>query len=179
MGTANVNAAQMAGGRLFYGVTDLSTAAPYGGTELGLVSSVFVIPPQGVFHLPMEEDGSTVRSIYTGGDAVAGCLLDTFDVDAVQALFPGDAAGADTGRIVTFPSKVGQTAETVANLLYAPTNSEHNGWFMPIAQPALEEQRRLWFSHRRWLTFPVIFRSHADASGRALITGTLADMVGV
>lgn len=176
MTTADVNATQLAGGRLFYGVSDVSIAAPYGGTELGLVSSVYVAPPQGVIHLQQEGDGSTFQTLYIGGDAVAGCLLTTFDADAVAALFPGAGTGAASGPIATFPSKVGQAAETITNLLYAPTNSAHNAWLMPIAQPSLDDQARLWFSHRRWLTFPMIFRSQADSSGRALVTGKLADL---
>ncbi len=176
MTTAVPNSAQLAGGRLFYGVDDATIVAPYGGTELGLVASVFVVPPLGVIHLPMEEDGSTTRTIYIGGDAVAGALLPTFDANAVAALYPGAATGTEGGPIIAYPGKVGQTGEVLTNLLFVPTNPAHNAWLMPLAQPATDEQSRLWFSHRRWLRFPVIFRSHADASGRALITGTLADL---
>lgn len=179
MTTAAPNSAQLAGGRLFYGVDDVTITAPYGGTELGLMSSVFVRPPQGVVHLPMEEDGSTVRTVYIGGDAVAGALLSTFDADAVSALFPGAATGYASGPIIKFPSKVGQTGEVLTNLLFAPTNPNHNAWLIPTAQPALEEQAQLWFSHRRWLNFPVMFRSQADTNGLALVTGKLADLADI
>lgn len=177
MAEAVPNNAQLAGGRLFYGVDDITIAAPYGGTELGLMASVFAIPPQGVFNLPMEEDGSTVRTVYTGGDVVAGARLSTFDADAVAALFPGAATGDAAGPIIKFPALVGQTAEVLTNVLLVPTNPAHNAWLIPFAQPALEEQERLWFSHRRWLGFPVIFRSQADANGLAFVTGKLADLV--
>lgn len=179
MPTAAPNDAQLAGGRLFFGVTDILIGAPYGGTELGLASTVFVIPPQGVVHLPIEEDGSTGRTIYIGGDAVAGARMVTvLDADMVAALFPGAAlgTGATTGPIINFPSKVGQTGEVLTNLLFAPVNSDHNAWVMPVAQPAIEEQALLFYSHRRWLAYPMLFRSQGDASGIALVTGKLSDL---
>lgn len=176
MAAAAPNTVQLAGGRLFYGVSDITIAAPYGGTELGLVSSVYVIPPLGVFRLPMEEDNSTALSVYIGGDAVAGCLLPTYDADATAALFPGAATGDAAGPIIKFPSKVGQPAETITMLLYAPTNADHNAWLMPVAQPSLDAQAQLWFSARRFLQFPVVFRSQADSDGMALVTGKLADL---
>ena len=181
MAGADVNLTQLAGGRLFFGVDDLSIAAPYGGTELGLVSSVFVLPPLGVVELPAEEDGASARMVYIGGDAIAGALMPTPDPQAIAAIYPGAGlgpAGPNQGPIITFPAKVGQPANEITNLLHVPTNvAEHFAWLMPIAVAALDEQTRLWYSHRRWLNYPVIWRSRADAQGRALVTGRLADLV--
>lgn len=180
MAGVDVNKPQLAGGALFFGVTNLGIAAPYGGKQLGLVADVFTLPPLGVIELPAEEDGASARYVYIGGDALAGALLTTFDADAVAALFPGAGlgpAGPNQGPIVTYPARVGQPAIEVTNLLHVPTNPEHNAWFMPFAVPALDDQTRLRYSHRRWLNYPVIFRSRADAQGRALVEGRLADLV--
>lgn len=182
MSAPDINAVHSAGGRMAYGVTDRTANGgvfPYDGVELGLVSSVYVIPPNAVYHLPIEEDGSTGRSVYIGGDAFVGAKFANWE-PALPALYPGTSVngGLNGGLVTAFPANVGQPATPLGNLYFEARNPEHLSFLMPFAIPEIEESERIWFSHYRRQYFPAIFRSQANADGVAIYFGLAADLLG-
>lgn len=81
MASVDVNTSMLVTGRLSYGCTDLGTAWPHGGTGLGVVVSIYFAPPSGYSALQQEETNSTAAVIYTGGDAILGVGVESWDDD--------------------------------------------------------------------------------------------------
>lgn len=100
MATADPRAILNVPGRICYGPSDLSTAYPHGGTDLGSVRQVVVRRVDARHEIRDEAFGQEIRDIVWGGENWAlAFILRQFDENAVATIFPNTATGTTTQHI--------------------------------------------------------------------------------
>ncbi|MCO5167877.1 MAG: hypothetical protein M9894_16155 [Planctomycetes bacterium] len=188
MAAVDVNRSLFVTGKLAYGCTDLSAEWPHGGTGLGLTSTVFWAPPVGAVRLTAEEDGASRAVLYTGGDAVLGAVVESWE-DSVaggvlSALFPNTSpTGGNPDRLlIRWPGAdvpVGGLLPSLGPLVFTPRNHrEHPALVVYDAICLIEASAQLRLSAYRSLWVPCLFLGRPDAAGRVALMGRLEDLVG-
>ena len=179
MGAPDGDTGQLSAGRLAYGCTDLSTAWPHGGTGLGLVGQVFLIPQRRWAALPAEETGAAVEVIWLGGDVVVGFTLEGWDEDAVAVLHPNTSTSSSR-TIVEWPGTdvpVGGPLTPLTNVVFTPYDTTNGKGFViykAVAVPDLNAELR--FSAAAFLEQPAVLIATPDGTDRLGKMGKFGDL---
>lgn len=171
-------------GRLVKNPTDLSSAYPYGGTELGVVRDIEFTPGIGTEHLMAEEFKTSVGTIVTGHNAVLACVLRSWDNDMLAAVLPNvqtDAFGevGVLGRVGDGFNRAGYDMETQAfKLLFAPfAEEQHRFILLHNAVPLIEESQRMRLVLSEEFGLPLMFYASPDSQKRTFTWDLKANLV--
>lgn len=134
--------------------TDLSTAYPHGGTDLGAVRDMVFKPQAKTRGIPAEEFGpQLIDLVLAGENAIFGVVFrDLNDDDWISTVFPSAGTG-DSGRaLLTGDPASGTRAGTLlstrsAKLFFSPDSvDQHQGVLIYKALPLPEESAQLQLS---------------------------------
>lgn len=171
MGAVDQNAAFFASGRLSFGATALGTIDTWphtGGTGLGLVGSIYIIPQRRWRGLVQEETGSASEVQWLGGDVVVGFTARQWDQDAKRFIFPNTTT-VSSERVIEWPGSTippGAAVPTFTNLVFTPRNPEHPGIIIYKAAPVPDLNAELYFSAYKHLEIPAVVVAIPDGSDR-------------
>lgn len=185
MATANVRNILKIPGRLIKDPTNLAAASPYGGTELGLASSILFKPRAKHVPITAEEFGGAVAEVLYGGDScLLAATLRGLDNDAASAVFVDTATGSPSGdtvprsRAATDATRAGiKLSANSLTLLFAPK--------APLRQPAIlirdaipviTEETEIALSQGAEFSVPVLFYGIPDGSNRSWEIAKLKDI---
>lgn len=166
-------------GRLAYGCSNLAAAWPHGGTGLGLVGQVFVIPQRKWLAIDAEETGSAVEVLWLGGDVVVGFTLEGWDEDAVAVIHPNTAT-TSSRTVIEWPGSdvgVGSPMTPLTNVVFTPhdtTNGKGFVLYKAVAVPDLNAE--LAFSAARFLEQPAVLVAIPDGTDRLGKMGKFGDL---
>lgn len=178
MSTPNVANLLRVPGRLSHtptSTTTLRAAYPHGGTALGTVGRLNLRPTATPFPLTAEEWGGRVVDLIDGG---AGWVLDAelreWDADALAALFPFYATGAQGGPSLSFTVTssshragkiVGDSLSRV--LVFTPDAPDHHPVLVARrAVPAVQESALLALRANETVGIAVRWYLTPDANGK-------------
>lgn len=162
-------------GQLILNPTDLSASFPYGGTQLGSISSFYFIPGQRTVRLKAKEKGRTALMVHVEDDLTAGFVLREQSDDAMSYAFPGTTDGA-SAKLVNFPTKLSGTELTGNKLLFAATNvSENYSLLIYNAVVEFDATNRIRLSALKETVIPILVTGMEDGSGRIAKWGLLED----
>ena len=165
--------AHQAGGLL---IADPTNATPpsFGGTVLGTLREVALVPTWRAEEITNEEDGAEVDGItYLGEEWVCTTVLSNFDTDALATLFPNTSLAAPFRRIfypgATFT--IGQDLrDRKVKLFLAPFDPDlEAGFLLTEAVPIPGEGAVLEFSAYTDVAIAITFRGMSPAGGGAMI----------
>ena len=163
--------------------TDLSAAAPYGGTYLGVVRGMFFRPGAEHYAVKAEEWGrATVEVVYCGSSPIFGATLREFDNDAVSAIFLDTAAGVPSGdRVISIRADYGR-AGTLAStqemkLLFVPLAPlRQPSILIRSALPVIATETEIALRMGEEVGVPVLFHAIPDSSNQVAVIGKLGDL---
>lgn len=176
MAGPDVTKVQRGAGRLVKDPTDLSIAFPHGGTALGVVHDVRLVPVTRVAGLLGEEYGNKrVEEYQLGRDWVATGLVRAFDDDLLSTILTSPSSGLVL-EALSAPNKGIAGSTRSVKLLFSPYDTtKYHGFLLYRAIPRPREMARInfGFGGNTWV---VAFVGIPDATGREVAIGTLADM---
>lgn len=152
MATADLQKVVTVPGRLCYTPTDLTLPFPHGGTSLGVVRQIVVLP--NVNHKEVGLDphgGEPGEVVYLGSRPRLVATFRGFDVDAVSKLFPYSATTPATqpaGRVIQHPGTKREGtlgSSSSISLLFSADNPEHPSALFYKAIPVLDPNTRILF----------------------------------
>ena len=171
-------------GKLVHTPTTLSGAFPYGGTGLGVCTSISVLPVQ--LHAPItaeEYGGVQTDAVYGGEQMRLIATLREFDADSLAAIFPCYAAGTAGGPTlvgdVDGSARAGSRLGSLAKiLLFAPDSPDAGGpWFLARrALPLVAETAQMALRGNETWGVPVVWALTPDSSGRQFSIGARRDI---
>ncbi len=186
MTTANARNIRRFKGRLAWNPTDLTTAFPHGGTELGVVRDLVFRFGLQTEEIRAEEWGNVpTEYVHVGSSAFLAAILREFDNDALGAIFPDTPAGATTGdqilRGAVSGSGVtlgGVLLSTLSGVLVVSPDSPQTQEFLLLynAVPMPEETSELQISAGTEVGMAVVFRAIPDATHRQWNVGKRRDL---
>lgn len=185
MGAANVREILLVPGSLIAAPTDLTTAHPHGGTELGLVRNIVLEFGFKGVPIPAVEWGTVSDVIYGGEDVLLSCVIRSFDDDMVTKIFPNTAEGSTSQhRLVTFfpgdnnKNRPGYLLSNKAfKLFFSPDSvDQHNGILLYNALPMLANTARMDLGRNREIGIDVVFQATPDGSGQSYAIGRRQDI---
>lgn len=174
-------------GKLVKDPTNLAAAFPYGGTELGLTTSILFKPGvRSRQHGAEEFGGAYVESTFIGEVAMLCLTIRGFDADILTRVFPNVSAGATTGN-TGIDGKVSGGGVNVPGyrmsgkafkLLWVPDDTEvSEALILYSAIPGVEETAALAFATSEEWGVPVFFLGAVDSQGRIYSERHLDDVV--
>lgn len=146
--------------------------APFGGTVLGNVMGVYLMPFDSGFTVWAEEFGEPADQLEPLRDWAMGGLLRGWDDDAVGALFQNvgeDPISRHTYVTLHGGTEPGMSAydERRTVLLFLPENPKDVPCVLAFAAvPMVEESAQVMFTWGDDLGLPAIFRFFRDSQGR-------------
>ena len=173
-------------GNLIITPTDLSAAAPYGGTYLGAARDIECdfLDDEDLL-IPGEEfAGQPVDALEMTGCFALYSLMCGFDASAVATIFPNTSTGASSGAKVIDGSAQGTIRSghlrggRAVKLLFAPLDSAKRAVIIYKAMPFVPKGARTRYSILYESAIPVIWIALPDTanSGRTYKIGKLADL---
>ena len=190
MVAGNASRILRAPGRVVIDPTDLSTAYPYGGTEVGLSNLCVLeqVNSEG-FQVKSEALGETTDILEAGTEWAFTLFLRGFDDDAVEQFFPDRYAAGGTSQHATFSvtaasATVPATPEPGSSalgraviLLYVPDDLIHvPAVLIYRGIPEFPEGAQVAFQRREELGLPVVLKCVRDTNQNTLAVGRLADL---
>lgn len=173
-------------GNLIVTPTDLSAAAPYGGTYLGAardIESDFLDDEDVI--VPGEEfAGAPVEALEMTGCFALYSLIRGFDATALATIFPNTSTGSSSGAKV-IDGGVQSTVRSghlrssrAVKLLFAPLNSAKRAVLIYKAMPFIPKGARARYSILYESVIPVVWLALPDTanSGRTYKIGKIADL---
>lgn len=179
MGAADAGKIWRTPGIVVANPTDLSAAAPFGGTQLGTIHFGRLRPLERVDEITAEEyGGETTEIVLRGRDYVCVAIVRGWDGDALQRIFRSTAVGSSGNRVINEPADEHGDLGTgvAASILFAPNDARHPAWLLPRAVPLIAEAAELQASIVSELNLAVAFRCLRDANGRAVRIGVRTDL---
>lgn len=186
MATSNPRNIRRFRGRLTWNPTDLTTAFPHGGTELGLVRDLIFRFGIETEEIRAEEWGNVpTEYVYKGSSAFLTAILREFDNDAIGVIFPDTPTGSVTGdqiirgAVSTADVTIGGTLlSTLSGVLVVSPDSPESQEFLVLynALPLVEETSQLQISAGDEMGIAVVFRAIPDASHRMWNIGKRRDL---
>lgn len=167
MGSPSANSGVLSGGRLAYGCTNLATAWPHGGTGLGLVGQVTLLPQSRWVAIDQEETNSPVAVQWLGGGVVVALTLETPDDDALAVLNPGGSLSS-TKATVSWPGSAvaGTLLTPLTNVVFTPNNqTDGRAFVLYRAVPVPEVNQALVFNAGKFLEVPFVLVGVNDGTG--------------
>lgn len=186
MSTANSRNIIRVPGRLYADPTDLSIAAPYGGTALGIVrDSEFRFGIKTKLVTAEEWGGQTVEGIYGGETAIFVAVIRGYDDDMIRTVFMSTGLGESGNRRIRYePGNTGNVnrpgtklSDKAFKLLFAPKNPLHPAIILYRALPAVDEAASLQLSLSEEFGIAVAFYAIPDDSKRVYNIGLIGDLV--
>jgi hypothetical protein len=179
VGSPDGDTGQLSAGRLAYGCTDLSTAWPHGGTGLGTVGKVFVVPQRRWKALAAEETGAAVEVLWLGGDVVVGFTMVGWDEDAAAVVNPNSST-SNGKTVVEWPGSdvvVGAPVATITNLVFTPWDQTNGKGFVVYKAAAMPDlNAELAFSAGAFLEVPAVVVAIPDGSDRLGKLGKFSEL---
>ena len=186
MATANPRNIRRFRGRISWIPTDLTTAFPHGGTELGTIrDSIFTFGIKYEEIRAEEYSNVTTEYVYDGSHGALAVILREFDNDALGVIFPDTPTGAATGgqilRGAVSGSGVtlgGTMASTRSNILVVSPQSPDTEEFLILynAIPLVDEAAQLQYSAGHEVGMAVVFRAAPDGTHRQWNIGKRRDL---
>ena len=186
MAAGNVARVIRAPGRLVVTPTDLSTTYPYGGTEVGKVNQVAVLPLGAPFLVEAEGLGGVTDVLEPNARYVVSLFLRGWDDDALQLLTVGEyVAGGTTqhsGFNVPGLRTPGQSALESGNsrevtVLYVPDNLiDVPAVLIFLGIPGFTEGGELAFRRTDELGLPLSIECVRDSNGNILAIERFPDL---
>lgn len=129
-------------GRVYRGVTGFS-AAPYGGTELGLLLDVrWELVDVFLRHRAEEFGAAVVGGLYAGEAFSLAFAIRSLDDDALVSAWPNSRVGAVSGHRVFYgpgavrPGALVESSSRTTSLLFVPDDAQnHDAVILPRAVP--------------------------------------------
>lgn len=179
-------------GRLAFGCTDLTLAWPHGGTGLGSSEGCTLTRFGGSYPVTIEAyGGEPVEYVEAASVWGLGCVLRTFNDDAVDLLFRNTTEGAITQRqVVTEPGAVragNWMSGRAVVLVFTPegstqvksaTSPDSDAPFVVLhaAIPMIQESAELRLEQDSIFGVPVLFAGIRDSSGNTMSMGPRVDL---
>lgn len=184
MTTPNVANMLRVPGKLVHSPSTLSGSFPYGGTGLGVFTSVTIQPVQ--LHCPIvaeEYGGVQTDAVYGGEQMRLVATLREFDADSLGTIFPCYAAGNSGGPTlvgdVDGSARAGSRLGSLAKvLLFAPDSPDAGGpWLLARrALPLVNETAAMALRGNETWGVSVMFALTPDSSGRQFSIGARRDI---
>ena len=168
MGAADLDTVYAVSGRLAKACTNLATAWPHGGTGLGLVGEVSVLPQRAARLLIYEEFNAPGGVIRAGGPVELRCRTRNWDADAIASLFRGGSTSSGQPLLSWSPGVA--LATPLTNVVFTPDAASLGdppptlALFNVVAVP--EDEGAFAYSAYRWLS--IRLRLIATTSGTDL-----------
>jgi hypothetical protein len=185
MSTPDISKVLRLPGRLSHTPTSLATAYPHGGTALGTVGSLDLVPRETPFAVTAEEWGGTPSEFVSGGTIwLLEAKLREFDADALSILFPGYASGARGGptlqiRAATNASRAGQNLGALLSRVLVFTPDAVDDFPLVIfrrAVPAIAESAKLAFRGNEAGTIACCWYATPDSNAKIADVGRRRDL---
>lgn len=186
MATANPRNIRRFRGRLAWNPTDLTTAFPHGGTELGEIrDSIFTFGIQSEEIRAEEWSNVPVEYVYDGSHGALAAVLRSFDDDAISAIFPDTPTGATTGKQIirgavsgSGVTLGGKLLSDLSGILAVSPHSPETEEFLVLynAIPLVDARAQLQYSAGTDVGMAVVFRAAPDASFRQWNIGKRRDL---
>jgi len=184
MSSPNLSSVLNVPGRLCYGPTSLDTAYPHGGTSIGSVHKVAIVPVQTRKEIKNEAFGQEVSEvIWCGENMVLAAVVRQYDAEAVALLFPNTSIGSVTQqRVISGPTTSTNRpgfmlSEKAVVLLFSPLDPDRTPAILFYrAIPMMEESARMELALQKRFEIGTVFISTRDATGRTYSIGFLKDL---
>lgn len=160
----------------------LTTAFPYGGTSLGLVTGFSIIPRGQKFVVWSESYGAVGDILQEDTQYDAMCMVRGWTDDAISILFAASeiTTGSVSGhKIISRPTVTPGTSVygTAIKVVYVPDNPKDvPAVILYAALPDLEEGESITWARSSELGMPIRFVCLLDGTGRMLKIGRLVDL---
>lgn len=164
-----------------YGCTDLTAAWPHGGTGLGLVSSVQVMPPALYRPVVREEDNASDVVIFLGGPFLVGMRIESWDNDALAAVHPSSTT-VTGDRVLQWPGSgtlPGSQVTPLSKLVITPEDETKPGVIVYSAAPMVQLNEGMRLQAKNFLWVPIVFSALPDGSGRLAAMGKFTKLSGL
>lgn len=159
----------------------LALAYPHGGTALGLTRSAALREINVRVPITAEEFGTEIVDYVDGGKSyIFAAILESWDNDAIQAIFPDATVG---GSGVAGYDRPGTTragsllSDRSLVLLFSPFDTvNHNAVVFYRALPIMEDPSEFPLQLATPFGLPLLFASIRNTSGNAVSVRPLADI---
>jgi len=184
MATATVRDVLRIPGRLLINPTNLNSAFPHGGTELGLTRDAEMRLGINTSLVTAEEWGQApVEAVYTGESAVFAAVLREWDNDAISNVFPNTGTGSTSGdrTILGRTSGANRAGYLLSNkavvLLFSPKAVDrHPMVLVRKAVPLVEISSMLSLSLAEEFGIGVVFQALPNSAGQLYDIGKREDL---
>lgn len=123
-------------GNLYVDPTDLSAAAPYGGTELATFQDAEIVMDRVIYYVTAEEfGGDVIDSHITHNSTWIKLTFQGWEASAVATWFINTTDNSDTVDTVTLPEGGESGNDHRVKLLFVPTRSDEPAWLAYAAIP--------------------------------------------
>lgn len=177
MGTLDLTKVIRTTGRLAISPTDLGTAYPHGGTDLGAVTSVMVLPGIETVDIRAEEfGGEVVETILAGQNPVlVADLRQWLDSDAAGTTWPNTST---TKVLHPSSNRAGyKMSGDAVSVIFTPDNTTaHPAVLFYKAIPIARPEAELPLSVTREMRHPVAFKGIRNGSGLTYEIDLLANL---
>ena len=170
-------------GRLYSDPTDLSIAAPYGGTALGVTRNMQFRFNAEYKPATAEEWGNSVVEIFYGGmSPVLGATLREFDAAALAAVFldteVGDPSGKTSINIRADSNRAGTRISTKSmKLLFVPRASVRQpAILLRDALPIVGDDAAIALAMNEEVGINVLWYARPDTNEDVAVIGRLGDI---
>lgn len=123
-------------GKLYVDPTDLSAAAPYGGTELAAFQDAEIVIDRVIYEVTAEEfGGDVIDTVVQRSSAWIKLTFQGWESTAVATWFLNTTDNMDTVDTVTMPEGGESGNDHRVKLLFVPTRSDEPSWLVYAAIP--------------------------------------------
>lgn len=163
-----------AAGRLCVNPTDLSTAYPHGGEDLGNVRAIACRPVLKYYRVRAEEfGGRVVEATRLCRGEVLAVIFRGATNKALEVLYPNSEAGGTTGDRLVYSALIDDDNERdglrmsakAVSLCFSPTDRAHPTVLFQKALPMLEESAELALQTSRDYEHAAVFEAIPLVSG--------------
>ena len=169
-------------GRVVVNPTDLSTAYPYGGTEVGRTNAAVWLPQGTMFRVESEGLGEATDVLEANNRCAFACFVRGWDDDAIAKFFSGNYTAGSVSQHAVFSepgtTTPGQSALSRAViLLYVPDDVIHvPAMLVYRGVPEWTDGAELALQRGSELGLPVTLDCIRDTNDNILSVGRLADL---
>lgn len=185
MSARDVEQVLRVGGQVAFGVTDLATAWPHGGTGLGVVSYAVVMPNRKTEIERGADDkfaGQVVGLHHAGESWTIGLSLRQWADDVLTAIFRNYITAGSGNKVLVDAIQMGgsalvpgQDVPTLGNLLFTANNPDHPCVLFYDVRPVIEETSELMMTAINELQVDVVFQA-LSTGVKMYQMGKLADL---
>jgi len=173
------------GGQVAFGVTNLATAWPHGGTGLGVVTYAVVMPNRKTFAVRGADDkyAGQITDVYNAGENwTLGLSLRQWEDDILTAIFRNYTTAVSGNKVLVDAIQMGSSGlapgasvPSLGNLLFTPNNPEHPAVLFYDVRPIIEETNELLLTAINELQVDLVFQALHTGS-RLYQMGLLTDL---